>query len=664
MSTFHPSSLSRKNFLLVALLAAGQFLLTGLVLAQPQAIPNVKVKVHFSAPIHEGNTLKGQISGQEIQPLDKGNIYITNFVLRTFQNGLTNQVETTIEGPQCIYNLQDNYATSTNTLILYSGNTNYFIQGVGFRWLLGKTNTHLNISNNVYTRILRQEGTQTNASPLEVRSSQFTFDSAGTGNEAARTAIYRRDVVAKEAGMALRCDLLTVQFPGSSNTVRYITAEENVELSMDSGKSIARGKIARYDSVSGIIELEGNPTWKDQERDVIADKFTFDRNNRLLIAEGNAILNLPNSAFSQPAFLSAETPGKDSLKKGFYKVLAKKLTVYLSDSGSTPEKLVAEGDVTIESDDGKQKASGSIAIYDQVQNTIVLQGNPKWVSGQTSLSGDLLSLGSQSKTVAAMGNAVLKFPAPAALSASPLNLSNALPVVSNQFVTITSERFLYESNLAIFKGQVKGELSSNSLPVARLSAGWLQIGFNTSNRVESIFSQEAVHWQFLPVTNLNYSLERNGFSDFLALKWWPNKPYLQSLDADGAVRYEETKLSLSTNLPVYQAITTEHLSAEFASTTNELRTAKAEGEMTVRQNNSYAKGEFGLYYMTNGKPVFDIKGSPMAAVEKPGSKVRSIISHAALLQWDVISNTFKIKGPFAIDPESTVNTTNTTAIAK
>jgi lipopolysaccharide export system protein LptA len=101
-----------------------------------------------------------------------------------------------------------------------------------------------------------------------------------------------------------------VQLPSTNGPVRRIEAERNVVISSPSEQSRATADRAFYDEASGRVELTGGtdqqPVWQGPDRLVRGDLLSFDRTNRVFVADRNAFLRVPVSGLAGSRAVAAD----------------------------------------------------------------------------------------------------------------------------------------------------------------------------------------------------------------------------------------------------------------------------------------------------------------------------------------------------------------------
>ena len=102
---------------------------------------------YFPAPLQR--QVKSRLSGAEAQPLPGGLLVIKQLKLESFT--LSGKTQAVIEAPECIYDAQQDIASSAGHLQLRSGDGKIRTEGNGFLWR--EDDSFLTISNNVHTVI-------------------------------------------------------------------------------------------------------------------------------------------------------------------------------------------------------------------------------------------------------------------------------------------------------------------------------------------------------------------------------------------------------------------------------------------------------------------------------------------------------------------------------
>jgi hypothetical protein len=127
-------------FLLAATGDRGQSIPTGL----RGSTTNITQVMYYEPP-HE-QQVKLRLTGAEMSPLPGALFEIRQ--LQVLQYAADGRLQAAAESPQCIFAPMDNVASSTNHLVLKSGDGKLSIAGDGYLWR--QSDNSLIISNNVY----------------------------------------------------------------------------------------------------------------------------------------------------------------------------------------------------------------------------------------------------------------------------------------------------------------------------------------------------------------------------------------------------------------------------------------------------------------------------------------------------------------------------------
>lgn len=187
--------------------------------------------VEYYGPPHP-TQMKTRLAGAEAEPLENGLIAFKQLKLETFDvNGRT---QFTANAPDCVYDTQNNAASSSGHLQMASGDGKIRIEGDGFLWR--RSDSLLTISNNVKTLIASivlaaataGAPAQTNA---DAAANVTTISSDNVNfNMNLHTAIYRGNVRVEDPQMKLTCELITASLPPSGGRPNHIVAETNVAI--------------------------------------------------------------------------------------------------------------------------------------------------------------------------------------------------------------------------------------------------------------------------------------------------------------------------------------------------------------------------------------------------------------------------------------------------
>jgi lipopolysaccharide export system protein LptA len=440
---------------------------------------------YYDAP--QETRIKTRLQGAKARPLSNTLVLVTGARLETFkENG---EPELVMETPECTHDSANHTVSSAGPLLVKMADGSFSIQGVGFQFQ--QTNSTLTISNRVET-VARPELLQASdekstepereGTPLEIKSERFQY-SADEG-----MGVYRGTVRVTGTNLAVSCGLLTLKLPVEERRLRNITAEQDVV--MDYAQMHAAGQKAFYNLDTGIAEVTGKPTWQTEGREGRAEKFTIDRTNQLVVAEGNAWLRMPGQTLAANLLPRIDSASETNASTGAQSVEVRADTYELrtntavfnrnvivtEKSGDEPEgqltctqltahfagendleQLIARGGVEISRGDNRLRARQ--AVYYSTNQLLDLQENPSWQAGAREGKGRHITVDTARNQMNVRGNATMRMPAEAFSAAMLTPGADAAPPepqsLAGQFAEISSEEYTLRPEQAVFRGGVQ-----------------------------------------------------------------------------------------------------------------------------------------------------------------------------------------------------------------
>jgi len=417
---------------------------------QGQVPQNVTAK-GFSAPYREGTQLKAFFSGDEAKPITggKGELLVKNFEMKWFGK-TTNDVELIGRAPECFFNINDKTAWGTNRIEVFSGTTNFFIEGIGFRCRQTKSNAVLTISNQVHTILLRDKSKTNSAAepPLEIVSEHFQFVSETHEDKAeTRIATYTDAVRVEDPDILMTSGLLTVDLPSGTNRVRNIVAERDVTIVSKRDKTQATGDRATYlRQEEEIITLHGSPGWKDAQSEGKADVLVFNKTRKTVRAESKAAVKFPRGTFADAGLFGGGQTNVVAGTNQFVEVMSELLVIGLPTTNRTARSLVASTNVVILSPADQSRATADNAEFFEEQGLLRLNGAAEWKTDKMHARGDSIWLNRSNRVFGARSRG----PMPAYLRLLDNTAGKAKPG-TNEFIEITCNNYEVNTNVALFQ---------------------------------------------------------------------------------------------------------------------------------------------------------------------------------------------------------------------
>jgi lipopolysaccharide export system protein LptA len=257
-------------------------------------------------PPHE-TQMKWLLEGGSAQPVGSGRaVEVTDAKAQTFRDN--GQGEIIVETPRCVYDSDQRLLNSSGLLRLRTADGSFSLEGEGFSWQ--QTNSVLFVSNRVHTTVypelagLQHGGARTNvplplASGMDIYADQFDYaEKTGRG-------VYRGNVRVVGTNLALTAESLVVLVPGTERRLQSFTAETNVVFRY--GDIQATAQQANYAVDTGLVRLDGQPSWRQGPREGRGDQLLLDRTNAIFRADGHAWLKMPARSFGAVGFIPSTT---------------------------------------------------------------------------------------------------------------------------------------------------------------------------------------------------------------------------------------------------------------------------------------------------------------------------------------------------------------------
>ncbi|MBA4149088.1 MAG: hypothetical protein H0X66_13315 [Verrucomicrobia bacterium] len=615
------------KFLKVAPFVIG-LLLIGSGLMQSQIPDNVSAK-GVNLQYFDRTQLKAHFVAEAADPVPGGHIFAKEFQMFTFGTGGAEDIEVILKAPECFFDYDEKRAWSDGRLKAFNASTNYVIEGEGFVFQRTKIGATLEVSNKVHTTIHREAITErgTIAPPVHIYSDHLHFVSIEAEGPEKRIANYKRNVRVDDHEMLLTSGALRVAIPGGTNQVRNIVARENVRIRSKVDNSQATGDYAFYSSnpTNETIILSGNPVWSDAQNEGRAQQFIFDRKNKIVYGLTNAELKMPRSSMASADLIQSDTNDRKVVDTNeFVLVTADFFQIALVTTNRPFRRLIARTNVVITSLADQTRATAKTAVFNDATGVLNLRGDAVWQSDQTIARGDLLILNRTNRTFQAERNASLKLPA-----------NNT----TNQFILISSEKYLLQTNVANFEGGVSAEFLDGKAP-SLLTCKTLEIVMR-SNQVETIIAKGNV--------GLTQTVSEGHSRSLLC-----EEMTIQRSIETGAIRtlFAERQVSLIEKDPKSdRKLTADFVTMNFGKT-NQLDSLLAESNVRIDQGASWSTGQRALYLVKEGFELFEITGQPLARKSETTSDGKTSsywIKEADVLRWNPKSGEFSAEGPFVIE---------------
>lgn len=590
-----------------------------------------QTRAGFTAPYWEGNKLKAIFTAITVKPLEGGGLMASNFTMRVVRDGDQTKTDMIVEAPFCTFDNSSFEVRSPGPIRFVTGDTNYQLNGHGFRY---GTNGLLYISNKVVTTIQRERPSGA-VEPIEVRAKRALFD------QNQRQAFYEEEVRVADNDFTMTSGRLTAAFTETTTNKTQLSrleASQNVVLTGTADGSSATADRALYITEGGqeIIDLSGNPTWRDTERESRARRYVINKTANTLLAEGAAWLKIPSVALAQPGLLfttnSAVTPTLQTNRlTGFTELSAEKVFVQKAPTNGPIQRIVAETNVVIAVAGKNSRATADRAEFSEAIGDLILAGNARWQIEDTILVGDLLRVNRTSQSVESIGHALMRSRLPAAASGA------AQITATNLFIETSADRFTYGGSQAAFTGKAQTRLYEGDLLAGVIDARDIRATFGPARDLQQIEADGSVYAREIAGGSRTNFLTKELRTEKLSARMTPLRT-LQSFSADGGVTTDRTDRNTdgSTNRT---RLSSKSAIAYFA-TNNLVERFFARDDVRMTRNADLITGSQAVYFATNGIGVLEVTGQPKAFVQGIN------LENAEVLIWDQATGKASVRGEF------------------
>jgi lipopolysaccharide export system protein LptA len=593
--------------------------------AAVQKAPELKTSVTFYRDTPKGKVLNILLSGDTWTNLAERDDLVTPFQMKSFHNGLANDVQLIGQSPECHVDQTGHRAWDAGPIVLFTPTTNVWVQGEGF--LFVESNHLLTISNKVQTRVLRAllktsmlNGAKTNAPATAGQILKIFADGPAFFDYQSNNARYFHHVHAIDVQLDLTSEKLSIQMT-SNSVVQTILAEDNVVLTT-TNKGWATGPRAYYYVTNGseMSELTGGAVWHNGDEQAWADKFLYDSTRHLLTAIGHVRVWWPNGP---------QLPGvpPKAGAGGYRKMWADFATLQWPPTNGPVEEMHAQGNVVIVNQADKSRSTSDRADYVRTNNLFALSGHPEWWNDQMNIQGRTLTAEATNQIYHAHGGSNLK-----------LKMSGA--VHTNQWLYIASEELDYHTNLAVFTAHVRARLLENDVLRDTLTSDKLDIQL-VSNEVKTAIAWGNVQGETAPdklgriktIACDKLTAHRNPVTKMLTDILAENRVVLTQFGTN--VGEPRNKLTSQIATAYFSAVVT-----------NQLERAVAERDVVIDQVKTNQ-----AIHATAARAVYTVAADEVKLTGTPVARTdRQIIANAEYMIWQPKTNRFRAFGPYSILP--------------
>lgn len=578
---------------------------------------------YYEAPDH--TRLKWRITGAKAQPQERSRMLLTGMQLQMFAK--TGERRLAVEAPECLYDPAKRTASSAGPLKARVDEGAFVIEGQGFLWQqTGASNAMLTLSNqirSVVQRVTTNAAGATSASPMTITSRRFEFDTARL------QAVFRGEVHAEDAEIALHCGVLTASASAASGTFDTLVAEDQVALAGKADDLTANADRASYSRTNETMTLTGAVNWRRGAQTGRAERVAIQQREKTFVADGEVAVKLPRESLGFGGLLAGATniatpapnpaapvevftdhlqvssnltviQGSVRIRDETNQLSCDKLVIQSAATNAAEQTAVAEGRVVVCRGGEDQCLRSDRAVFTKSTGTVVFTGQPTWKLSPSAGRADRVSI-HQSGTITAVG-AVAARVTLAAQSSSVLSL---FPTVAD----------------------------TNQAPrVIEVFAREL----NANERQVSLLGNARVHQS--PITGSEPHLRCETLDLFFAT----NAHRIELMEAKDQVRFEQGITGVTNGPDAYRRLSADRLTAVWSSPTGTLSSFVAERNVMIdtpdtKGQVSQATAEKLTYTHTIASGVtnrtIELTGQPQVT-NSMGRLVGDVIV------WDLVSDRF------------------------
>ncbi len=562
----------------------------------------------------------------------------TPFEMILYRNYRARQVQLIARAPACHIDNVSHLAWGEGHIVLFTPTTNVFVQGDGF--FFTESNSILNISNNVETRVLKAllktplfGGPSSNGASAAGQIMKI-FSGAGRFDNQSNLVEYSRQVHVIDPQMDMTSQLMTVQLT-TNGAVEWILARRDVVITT-TNKGRATGARGFYYLTNGgeMMELTGDATWRNGDEEAQAGSFLYDSTRHFLTGSNHVHVRWPNAAPGANRPPPQTAPPADT--NTFRELYADFATLQMPPTNGPVERMTATGNVLITNQADRSCASADHAVYSRTNDSFELTGGPVWWNGQMEVRGRLLRAEVTNKLYHARGDARLKLNL---AGAAKTNAPPSSQPSTNQWLLITSADLDYQSNLATFHDHVIARVLEDDAVRDTLECDLLMVTLESNQVVEAV-ARGHVRGRTAP--NLAGVIKTIVCSTLTAHRS-PATGLLKDIAAETNVVLVDFDAGpkAATN-----QLTAAVVTARFSPVTNRIEVAVAERQVVLDQWKAaqimHATGDHAVYTAANDR--VKLTGAPFARTES------YIISDSDYLIWQPKTNRFQAVGRYNIIP--------------
>ena len=574
-------------------------------------------------------------TGEEMIPQQDGSYLLKGVKIQTFRDTGDTNATLTMQAPSCIFDRKDHNASSPGPLQIDSGDGNMHIEGEGFLWLAGQTNTALTISNKVHTIIKKRYlAGQTNADVFPTPVSHGATNNAPGTNQVINVysdhfhydrqtdlITYSDHVQSEDSEIILTCDVMTIQRT-TNGAVETIVGDGHVVIvnKADGGRTTSDHAVYTTKPDKQEVVLTGNPRLLQARREGTGKVFIFDHLQNTLRIEGDAYLKLPRESLGQSGLLlgspSAPTnapasnpppSGTNGLADKFVEIYSDSMLFQMPPTNGPVQKVIADRNVVIVDPETNGRGTGGHAVYTDSTGLLELFDNAMWQADQRIAKGGLLIFDRNNKDFTVRTNAYLKLPAASFRNGTATN-ANA----TNRFVAVLCDHYEYRDNVMTFHDQAHAALLDGETVKGMLDCMTLTASFNTNNQLQAIRAEGDVYGRLLPAPASDGStVEKEIKCDVIDVTMRTNG-LVEEIVANQKVLATQTQTFTNNPVPLRQTLNSDTMTTTFQPATNAVAKIIAERNVVITRAEMTATGEQAVY--TAGDDMARLTGNPLVVM--------------------------------------------------
>jgi lipopolysaccharide export system protein LptA len=463
------------------------------------------------------------------------------------------------------------------------------------------------------------------------------FANWGRFNLDSNTVDYAGNVHMVDPQLDMTSDLLTIHFT-TNGAVKDILARQNVVLTT-TNNGRATGESGFYYVTNGsneIMQLTTDAHWRNGDEEAWANKFIYDSTRHLLTGIGHVRAQWPNVDATSPRH-STNSNALFAGANGFRKLSADFAALQFPPTNGPVEHMLARGNVIIVNQADQSRSMADQAVYDKAADRIDLTGDPVWWNDDMEVKAEKLWADLGGRTYYAQTDAHFKMRIGGAAGNHPAAASGR---PANQWLFISSDDMVYQTNKAVFSNNVKCRLMETNSLRDKLNCDHLTVNL-VSNQVESAFARGDVHGETAPDLSGNVkTIACERLNAYRSVK----TGLMKTIDAHTDVVLEEmgTKPGAPRN-----TLTADTVTAQFSPVTNRIEHAVAEPNVVIDQvklgGKTHATAKRAVY-TAGAIDQVKLTGAPIAHTDQ------DLITDADFMIWLPKTNKFQAFGRYKIVP--------------